>query len=82
MAKEKVKLSEVKPEEVVLINGLKYKFTGFEKRRTNLGKQEMFIFKIVEETIPEGASRERTFVRWTFQNTQIVKIKNGFYEWN
>lgn len=82
MAKEKAILNDVKVDEIVLINGLKYKFKGFEKRRTNLGKQEMFIFNCVEEKLPEGATKERKFERWTFKNTQIVKLKENLYEWH
>lgn len=83
MAKEKVKLQELKAgQDIVLINGLKYLFTGFEKRKTNLGKQEMFIFKINEEKIPEGASREQKYERWNFNKVQITKLDENSYEWS
>ena len=35
MAKEKARLNELKVGDIVLINGLKYEFTGYEKRKTN-----------------------------------------------
>lgn len=82
MANEKAKLSDVKVGETVLINGMKHSFRGYEKRKTQFGKQEMFVFDNIEDVIPEGATKERTFVRYTFGNTIIKKIKEREYEWN
>lgn len=82
MAIEKAKLSDLKVGNTILINGMKHEFKGYEKRKTPFGKQEMFVFLNVEEKIPEGATKERTFQRYNFSNTIVKKIKTDHYEWN
>jgi hypothetical protein len=78
----KVKLSDIKFGDTVLINGMKHEFRGYEKRKTQFGKQEMFVFKNIEEKISEGITKERLFQRFNFSNTLIKKISENNYEWS
>ena len=55
MAKQTIKLSELPFGEKIEIGGFKYQFKGFEKRKTQFGKQEHFIFWSDE------AKNEKTF---------------------
>ena len=55
MAKQTIKLSELPFGAKIEIGGFKYQFKGFEKRKTQFGKQEHFIFWSDE------AKNEKTF---------------------
>ena len=82
MAKEKAILSDLKVNDKILINGMKHVFKGYEKRRTNFGRQEMFVFENVEDKIADGVTKERLFERFNFGRSGIKKIKANEYEWS
>lgn len=74
MANKLIKLSELPHGSNIEIGGHIYKFTGFEKRKTNFGKQEHFVFEC------EKPKHEKIFERFTFSTTKI-KENNGEYKW-
>ena len=69
-----VKLSELPFGEKIDIGGHEFEFVGFEKRKTNFGNQEHFIFKC------ENPKQEKIFERYKFSKTKI-KLSNGKYKW-
>lgn len=70
-----IKLQEIKYGSNILIGGFKYKFKGFEKRKTVFGKQEHFVFW------SEEANQEKIFERFKFSTIKIKKINEDNYEW-
>ena len=75
MAKQKVKLSEIPYKAKMNIGGFEYIFEGFEKRKTNFGMQEHFIF------VCKKPKQEKIFERFKFSKTLIKKIKENEFEW-
>lgn len=69
-----IKLSELPYKEKIDIGGHLYTFNGFEKRKTQFGTQEHFIFSC------ENPKNEKTFERFKFSPTKI-KLKDGKYIW-
>lgn len=74
MAIKIIKLSELPYKEKIDIGGHIYSFEGFEKRKTNFGTQEHFIFKC------EKPKHEKTFEKYKFSATKI-KVNEGEYKW-
>lgn len=72
---KKLKLSELPFGSNITINGNEYQFKGFEKRKTNFGRQEHFIF------FSEKLKLERNFERFKFATAQIKQLENGEYHW-
>ena len=75
MAKQKVKLSEIPHGAKINIGGFEYVFTGYEKRKTQFGMQEHYVFKC------EKPKQEKIFERFKFSKTLINKIKENEFEW-
>lgn len=69
-----VKLSELPIGETIDIGGFDFIFKGYEKRKTNFGNQQFFVFKCKK---PE---QEKIFERFKFSTTKI-KLNNGKYKW-
>lgn len=69
-----IKLSELPYGETIEIGGYIYKFAGFEKRRTNFGNQEHFVFKC------EKPEHEKIFEKYKF-STAKIKLTAGKYKW-
>ena len=74
MAKQTIKLSELPFGAKIEIGGFKYQFKGFEKRKTQFGRQEHFIFWSDE------AKNEKTFEKFKFSTTKIKKDGDK-YQW-
>lgn len=74
MAIKLIKLSELPHGSNIDIGGHVYKFTGFEKRKTNFGKQEHFVFEC------EKPKHEKIFEKYKFSTTKI-KENDGEYKW-
>ena len=74
MAKQTIKLSELPFGATIEIGGFKYQFKGFEKRKTQFGKQEHFVFWSDE------AKNEKTFETFKFSTTKIKKDGEK-YQW-
>lgn len=74
MANKLIKLSELPHGSNIEIGGHIYKFTGYEKRKTNFGNQQFFVFKC------EKPTHEKIFERFKFSTTKI-KCVNGNYKW-
>lgn len=75
MAKQVVKLSEVPFGSKIEIGGFKYVHKGFDKRKTQFGRQEHFIFW------SEEAKQEKIFERFKFSSTKVKQITENDYEW-
>ena len=69
-----LKLSELPYESKIDIGGHIYTFKGFEKRKTNFGNTEHFIFKC------EKPAHEKIFERFKFSSSKI-KCISGNYKW-
>ena len=69
-----LKLSELPFQENIDIGGHIYKFEGYEKRKTNFGNQQFFVFKC------EKPVHEKIFERFKFSTTKI-KCVDGNYKW-
>ena len=69
-----VKLSELPFGEKIDIGGHEFTFKGYEKRKTNFGNIEHFIFQC------EKPKQEKTFERFKFSTTKI-KLTDGKYKW-
>lgn len=69
-----LKLSELPFRETIDIGGHLYKFEGYEKRKTNFGNVEHFVFKC------EKPKHEKIFERFKFSTTKI-KLNEGKYKW-
>ena len=74
MAKQTIRLSELPFGAKIEIGGFKYQFKGFEKRKTQFGKQEHFVFWSDE------AKNEKTFETFKFSTTKIKKDGEK-YQW-
>lgn len=74
MANKLIKLSELPHGSNIEIGGHIYKFTGYEKRKTNFGNQQFFVFKC------EKPEHEKLFERFKFSTTKI-KLNEGKYKW-
>ena len=74
MAKQTIKLSELPFGAKIEIGGFKYQFKGFEKRKTQFGKQEHFVFWSDE------AKTEKIFEKFKFLTTKIKKDGDK-YQW-
>lgn len=74
MAKQTIKLSELPFGAKIEIGGFKYQFKGFEKRKTQFGKQEHFVFWSDE------AKTEKIFEKFKFSTTKIKKDGDK-YQW-
>lgn len=74
MAVKILKLSELPYGETIEIGGHLCAFTGYEKRKTQYGAQEHFIFKC------DDPKHEKIFERYKFAGTKI-KLKDGKYKW-
>ena len=74
IAKRQVKLSEVPVGSIIEIGGFKYVHKGFDKRKTQLGRQEHFIFW------SEEAKTEKIFEKFKFSTTKIKKDGDN-YQW-
>ena len=74
MAKQTIKLSELPFGAKIEIGGFKYQFKGFEKRKTQFGKQEHFVFWSDE------AKTEKIFEKFIFSTTKIKKDDDK-YQW-
>lgn len=75
VAKRQVKLSEVPIGAKIEINGYKYINKGFEKRKTQYGRQEHFVFWSDE------LNQERIFERFKFSSVKVKQISENDYEW-
>ena len=75
VAKRQVKLSEVPVGSKIEIGGFKYVHKGFDKRKTQFGRQEHFIFW------SEEAKQEKTFDRFKFSSVKVKQISEKEYEW-
>mgnify|MGYP006347121555 FL=1 len=73
MAKIKIKLSELPNDSTIEIGGFDYKFKGLEKRKSQFGKQEFFVFW------SEDAKQEKTFERYKFSTIKIKKDGEKYY---
>ena len=73
-AKRQVKLSEVPVGSNIEIGGFKYVQKGFDKRKTQFGRQEHFIFW------SEEAKQEKIFER-KFSSAKVKQISEKDYEW-
>lgn len=69
-----IKLSELPYKEKIDIGGHEYTFNGFEKRKTQFGTQQHFVFSC------ENPKHEKTFERFKF-STAKIKEKDGKYIW-
>ena len=74
MAKQTIKLSELPFGAKIEIGGFKYQFKGIEKRKTQFGKQEHFVFWSDE------AKTEKIFEKFKFSTTKIKKDGEK-YQW-
>lgn len=74
MAVEIVKLSEIPLNAKVEIGAFEFEFKGIEKRKTEFGRQEFFVFKC------EKPKQEKTFERYKFASTKIKKNGEN-YKW-
>lgn len=74
MAIKIIKLSELPYKEKIEISGHIYTFTGYEKRKTNFGNIEHFVF------VCEKPKHEKIFERFKFSATKIKK-NEGEYKW-
>ena len=74
MAKTFIKLSELPFGAKIEIGGFQYAFKGYDKRKTQFGKQEHFIFWSNE------AKNEKTFEKFKFSTTKIKKDGEK-YQW-
>ena len=74
MAKTFIKLSELPFGATIEIGGFQYTFKGYDKRKTNFGRQEHFIFWSDE------AKNEKTFEKFKFSTTKIKKDGEK-YQW-
>ena len=74
MAKQTIRLSELPFGAKIEIGGFKYQFKGFEKRKTQFGKQEHFVFWSDE------AKTEKIFEIFKFSTTKIKKDGDK-YQW-
>ena len=73
MAKTQIKLSELPNGSIIEIGGFEYKFKGFEKRKSQFGTQEFFIFW------SEDAKQEKSFERYKFSTIKIKKDGEKYY---
>lgn len=74
MASKTIKLSELPHGNTIEIGGFEYVFKGYEKRKTNFGNIEHFVFHC------EKPDHEKIFERFKFSTVKI-KIKDGEYKW-
>lgn len=74
MAVEILKLSELPHGGTIEIGGHEYQFKGYEKRKTNFGNIEHFVFQC------EKPKNEKIFERFKFATTKI-KLADGKYKW-
>ena len=74
MAKVEIKLSELPFGAKIEIGGFQYAFKGYDKRKTQFGRQEHFIFWSDE------AKNEKTFEKFKFSTTKIKKDGEK-YQW-
>jgi len=70
-----VKLSELPYGEKIDIGGHQFEYKGFEKRKTQFGMQEHFVFQC------ENPKQERIFEKYKFSKTKI-KLTKGKYKWS
>ena len=73
MAKQTIKLSELPFGAKIEIGGFQYTFKGYDKRKTQFGRQEHFIFWSDE------AKNEKTFEMFKFSTTKIKKDGEKYY---
>ena len=74
MAKQTIKLSELPFGAKIEIGGFQYAFKGYDKRKTQFGRQEHFIFWSDE------AKNEKTFEKFKFSTIKIKKDGEK-YQW-
>lgn len=74
MAKQTIKLSELPFGTTIEIGGFEYLFKGIDKRKTQFGKQEHFIFW------SEEANTEKVFEKYKFSTVKIKKDGEK-YQW-
>ena len=74
MAKQTIKLSELPFGSKIEIGGFQYTFKGYDKRKTQFGRQEHFIFWSDE------AKTEKIFEKFKFSTTKIKKHGDN-YQW-
>ena len=74
MAKTMIKLSDLPFGSKIEIGGFEYEFKGIDKRKTNFGRQEYFIFWCAE------TKTEKTFEKYKFSSTKI-KQNGEKYNW-
>ena len=73
MAKIEIKLSELPFKAKIEIGAFEYVFDGFEKRKTQFGNQEHFVFKC------EKPKHEKIFERFKFSTIKIKKDGEKYY---
>ena len=73
VAKRQVKLSEVPVGSNIEIGGFKYVHKGFDKRKTQFGRQEHFVFRC------EKPTHEKLFERFKFSTIKIKKDGEKYY---
>lgn len=78
MAVRMLKLSELPFRENIEIGGHIYKFEGYEKRKTNFGNVEHFVFKMAPDK--NGKVEEKIIERFKFSTIKI-KCVDGNYKW-
>jgi hypothetical protein len=74
MAKQTIKLSELPFGEKIEIGGFDFEFKGIEKRKTQFGKQEHFVFYCEETKI------EKIYEKYKFSTVKIKKDGDK-YQW-
>lgn len=73
-----LKLHELPFESIIEIGGHEYQFKGYEKRKTNFGNVEHFVFK----TIPDKNGKVLEKIIERFNNATIkIKKKDEKYYW-
>lgn len=73
-----IKLSELPFGAEIEISGHLCRFAGYEKRKTNFGNIEHFVFK--SDPDKNGKVLEKTFPRFKFSTTKI-KCNDGKFKW-
>ena len=73
MAKVEIKLSELPFGKTIEINGYDYEYKGCEKRRTQFGNQEHFVFYC------KTLKNEKIFEKYKFSTAKIKKDGEKYY---
>lgn len=72
-----LKLHELPFNSMIEIGGHEYQFKGYEKRKTNFGNVEHFIFKTVPDK--NGKVNEKIIERFNNATIKIKKINEKYF---